>query len=443
MDRPAFVGGIADGGSHAIPAARRGVAARRAVVPRSAPLPLPPVPATPVALATPLAGLGSKPPPPPADRYARGPRMPRALPAMRVVSRSRTVPDVLRMRLGIPAVMTGGGGGSGSRGNGGGLGRSGWSYGEDDDAEDGEFGRSAAQAPAVHVLLRQYKDGGAMCEKMALAVGAIGSCLETSAAAFVVNPSAPVVILLSWMGAKSKSMKKYAEFYQSRGFEVHYVFNGFRTALVPNASRAQARRVASFLDAMPDEKPVFVHAFSIGTGIYGYMLDHLKSDVARFEAIQNKVRGVIFDSGPAPMLPSDVARGLHTVCPAVSRAVWATVAHGMFWLTQARENFIHAEDALRQVQFKRPQLYFYSTDDRVVSGINASVQDYIARNRALGLDVYHTIWEKSVHATHLKHHRDEYLSSLQRFLDRCMDAASDAAETAQRQARSILPVPAS
>jgi len=362
--------------------------------------------------------------------------MPRALPAMRVVSRSRTVPGVLRMKLGIPTMAGGGGGGLGGS-SGGGLGHSGWSYGgSDDEDEDGEFGRSAAQAPAVHVLLRKYGDGGAMCEKMALAVGAGVAHLESSAAAFVGNPTAPVVILLSWMGAKSKSMKKYAEFYQSKGFEVHYVFNGFRTALVPNASRAQARRVASFLDAMPDEKPVFVHAFSIGTGIYGYMLDHIKSDVARFEAIQSKVRGVIFDSGPAPMLPSDVARGLHTVCPAVSRAAWAAVAHGMFWVTQARENFIHAENALRQVPLKRPQLYFYSTDDRVVSGINDSVQDYMARNRALGLDVYHTVWEKSAHATHLKHHRDEYLASLQRFLDQCMDVASRGVE----QVSMVVPV---
>eukprot|EP00168_Porphyra_purpurea_P013173 TRINITY_DN358_c0_g1_i4.p4 TRINITY_DN358_c0_g1~~TRINITY_DN358_c0_g1_i4.p4 ORF type:complete len:221 (-),score=98.50 TRINITY_DN358_c0_g1_i4:1011-1673(-) len=217
--------------------------------------------------------------------------MPRALPAMRVVSRSRSVPGVLRMKLGIPAMAGGGGGGLGGS-SGGGLGHSGWSYGgADDEDEDGEFGRSAAQAPAVHVLLRKYGDGGAMCEKMTLAVGAGVAQLESSAAAFVGNPTAPVVILLSWMGAKSKSMKKYAEFYQSKGFEVHYVFNGFRTALVPHASRAQARRVANFLDAMPDEKPVFVHAFSIGTGIYGYMLDHLKTDVARFEAIQKQGAG--------------------------------------------------------------------------------------------------------------------------------------------------------
>lgn len=316
----------------------------------------------------------------------------------------------------------------GGKGFGGGGGGRHSNDGPDDDDEDFGVDPSWGAAPGVHVVMRGKCDEA---YRMAVAnlLAFAGSTLPAGTAqlagmASKADPSVPLVILLSWMGANQKSLSKYKAFYESIGYEVHVVMNGLKTAIFPPASKKQADHVARVIDIQHPDRPVFVHAFSIGTGIYGLFLDNLKHDFEKLEAVKNKVVGVIFDSGPAPIFPHDVAKGLHTVCPMISKAAWEVAARAFFFLTQARRSFEKGEIALRAFQFPSPQLYFYSKDDKVIPNIHNAVEEFIEKNKQRGIEVYNTFWEKSIHATHLKMHPEEYLANLERFIRRCMEVRS-------------------
>lgn len=329
-----------------------------------------------------------------------------------LASRRTRLAEVVRLRAG---------GFGGGRGFGGG----GW-WGDDD---DGNVDPSWGAAPGVHVVMRGKSDEA---YRVAVAnIVAMGAALQGKPA-FVVDPSVPVVIILGWMGAQQKHLAKYKKFYESKGYEVHCIFNDLRTAIFPPASQAQARKIGDFIAGQPEDRPVLIHAFSIGTGIYGLMLDNLRRETEQLDQFRKKVIGVVFDSGPAPIFPKDVAKGLHLVCPIVSKAIWEPIVQAFFSVTRARKYYGQSEDALRRFQFPAPQLYFFSGDDKVIPNIHNSVEEFIEKNKQRGVEVYKKFWEKSVHASHLKIHPEEYLHNLSIFVNRCMEA---------REERMALPAP--
>jgi hypothetical protein len=245
------------------------------------------------------------------------------------------------------------------------------------------------------------------------------------AAAFVGDSQRPVVILLSWLGAQQRHMVKYAEWYRDRGYDVITLFNGLQTALIPAFSRRQALRVLHLMDEIPENRPIVVHSFSIGTGIYGYMLDiiqrgqYVTEDMGR--KLQRQIRGVIFDSGPGHMQASSLAQGLYAACPKVGYRVWNAVAEALFRFLNVAEGFRAAEHALQNVQLPSvPQLYLYSLDDSIVKDLDKSVREYIDAQRRRGLEVYQKVWEQSQHATHFKVHPEEYKAQVESFLKRAL-----------------------
>lgn len=286
----------------------------------------------------------------------------------------------------------------------------GHSHGDDEWVPDPSWG----VAPGVHVIMR------GKCDEVYAAAVAQLIQMSNALPPMVRDPSVPVVILLSWMGAQSKHVLKYKEYYETMGYEVHTLFNGLRTAIVPDAARAQAERLTAFIDAQPEGRPVFIHGISIGTGVYGIFLNQLQENTERLDKFRRQVAGVVFDSGPAPIFPHDVAKGLHTVCPMVSKAIWEGLASAFFVVTRAREVFGASEEALRRIQFKTPQLYFYSLDDKVIPDLPKAVQDFMAKNKERGLEVYEQMWSKSVHAAHFKIHHETYTQKLTEFTQRCM-----------------------
>lgn len=330
-----------------------------------------------------------------------------------LASRRTRLAEMVRLRAG------GFGGGFGGKGFGSGGGPW-WSHDDDEGNVDPSWGA----APGVHVVMRGKSDEA---YRAAVAnIVAMGSALASaSAPGFVVDPSVPVVVILSWMGAQKKHLSKYKTFYESKGYEVHCVLNDLKTAMFPPASRAQAQRIADFIAGQPADRPVLIHAFSIGTGIYGLLLDSLRHEKEQLDQFRKKVVGVVFDSGPAPIFPNDVAKGLNTVFPVVSKAIWEPIVTAFFSVTRARKWYGQSEDALRKFQFPAPQLYFFSGDDQVIPNIQTAVEEFIEKNKQHGVEVYKKFWEKSVHASHLKIHPEEYLHNLSNFVNRCMEVRKE------------------
>ncbi|KAK4536087.1 hypothetical protein CDCA_CDCA07G2112 [Cyanidium caldarium] len=335
----------------------------------------------------------------------------------------------------------GGGGGGGHRGN-----------HEDDEEPEGRRDPFRSNLPVVapaacivHVRLwleqqrQQQLQRLPQMASLAIAghLGASGSGPEPEAlrqrlpsaladtAAFVGDSQRPVVILLSWLGAGNRQLSKYAEWYRAHGYDVVLFFNGVHTAMLPVFCRKQAIRLMRMIDEIPASRPVVVHSFSIGTGIYGYMLDamHHGHNVTEemVDKVRKQIRAVIFDSGPGHMRASAMASGLHAACPKVGLRVWNALAEGAFRLLRVQEGYRRAESALQHVQLPSvPQLYLYSRDDNVVKDLDQSVRQYIEAQRRRGLEVYHKMWECSQHVAHFKFHPEEYKENVERFLQRAL-----------------------
>ncbi|KAJ8908811.1 hypothetical protein NDN08_005515 [Rhodosorus marinus] len=301
-------------------------------------------------------------------------------------------------------------------GIGGGGGGGGVRCGRNNNNRWGEFeGFSKALIPSVVASGRPSFDGyvgeDVVGERTAFVT-------QYNSPAFVNNSGRPVVVILSWMGANRKNIEKYTEFYRERGCDVYFFLNNVGHAIIPIESRRQAHRVMETLSSIPQNRPVFVHAFSIGTGVYGYVVDMMRNKEEQFK----HVAGVIYDSGPAMIFPSDVAKGLHLVCPTISKKVWSVFAKAFFTVTQARKNFRVAEDALAESQLAHaPQLYVYSKDDTIIDEVHTSIGHFIDQNRRRGIECFSKVFEKSKHVMHLRYHPDEYMENLGGFLQRCLE----------------------
>ncbi|GJQ08765.1 hypothetical protein GpartN1_g556.t1 [Galdieria partita] len=239
--------------------------------------------------------------------------------------------------------------------------------------------------------------------------------------AFLSETTKPAVVLLSFLGAKQRQLKKYADFYFAKGYDVYVVFNNLPTAIFPAITQRQARKVLDILESIPEGQPVFVHAISIGTGIWGLVLEEFRKNNKRLEHLKGKISGVIYDSGPSNVSPSLMANGLYSACPKLSKKVWNIITNVTFLLTRAGAKFHVGELALQDHQVEQaPQLYLYSRDDHVINSLHESIQKFVEKNKQRGVEVYQQVWEKSLHATHLKIHPDEYMKSVEAFLNRCL-----------------------
>eukprot|EP00871_Galdieria_phlegrea_P006068 jgi/Galph1/949/GphlegSOOS_G5605.1 len=242
-----------------------------------------------------------------------------------------------------------------------------------------------------------------------------------NSSAFISETVKPAVVLLSFLGAKQRQLKKYADIYFAKGYDVYVIFNNLPTAIFPSATQRQAQKVLEILEKIPEGQPVFVHAISIGTGVWGLVLEEFRRNNKRLEHLKQKISGVIYDSGPSCVSPGVIANGLYSACPKLSKKVWNMIATVTFALTRAEPKFRVGEMALRNHQVEQaPQLYLYSRDDHVINSLHESIQQFIEKNKQRGVEVYQKVWEKSEHATHLKLHPEEYMKSVEMFINRCL-----------------------
>ncbi|KAA8497954.1 Transmembrane protein 53 [Porphyridium purpureum] len=347
------------------------------------------------------------------------------------------LPDHAYARLDIvlPSLDVGGGTG-GLGGNGGSHSGGGNGGGDSNDGSESHGGGPATPAATLAVLglLQQKKKLAALLGSVVLVTlgGFMMSKNMNSLVASVaddqfIDSDKPLVVMLSWMGARKKHLDRYREYYTGLGYEVVCYMNSMGTALVPSMSEEQAARVQLLLERQPEDRKVIVHAFSIGTGIYGLMLNRIKHDAEKLNKLNKNIVGVIFDSGPCHIFPRDVAKGLHTVFPIVSRTLWRGVADSLFWLTKARRSFSQAEAALAQFQLPAPQLYFSSKDDRVAPKLQESVNYFVENNKKRGVQIQNIVFESSRHAARIILHPEEYIHNLNLFLEQCMNKDSEAA----------------
>ncbi|XP_078170328.1 uncharacterized protein LOC144564595 [Carex rostrata] len=290
------------------------------------------------------------------------------------------------------------------------------------------------------------------------------SLSNAKASIFSDKESVLTVVLLGWLGASQKHLKKYAEMYNLRGIKsVRFVVPPMEVlgldfgANVEKKVKKLAEEIADWCSENETdgrERHLMFHTFSnTGWLVYGVILDSLKSR----EDVIGKIRGCIVDSGPCAEISPEVwAAGFCAAFlkkrrpleppgesydnfkldsifvrnypiatkPSVGEMVLLPLLRKFFevllrWpdVNWRLKKYI---SILSENQPHCPQLYLYSSADKVIPA--SYVEEFIAHQKALGRTVYAHDFGLSPHVDHFRSYPHLYTAKVEEFLKLCSTA---------------------
>ncbi|KAM1529254.1 hypothetical protein ACFX1Z_018479 [Malus domestica] len=253
------------------------------------------------------------------------------------------------------------------------------------------------------------------------------------------------VVLLGWLGAKTKHLKRYVEWYNSRGIHAVTFVVDPREVLwfdlgrrVENRVSDLARELASWAEH--------------GGERYGAILEILQ----RRQDLMEKIKGCVVDSGAAePFNPKVWAAGFSAAIlkkrssltsaaiearelnesedaaslsklqeekPPLSEAVVLLILEKLFSVLlkfpDVDKRLTKVVSILSENSPDCPQLYLYSTADKVVP--HQSIESFMAEQKRQGRIVRSFNFGTTPHVDHFRNFPDIYSSELDSFLKDCL-----------------------
>lgn len=226
----------------------------------------------------------------------------------------------------------------------------------------------------------------------------------------------PLMLMLPWIGSRPQAVAKYCEIYFRTGFDVLVVETEVQEFLWPRWGLDHGKRLLDLLQSDRFvSRPLLVHAFSIGGYTFAQLLVHVSRDAQKYQLFTQRFKGQVFDSL--------VLGSLATIATGLGEATlpqWPTLVKQISLLYfnifkhQTVDYFNMGVDVFRNSPVTAPALFFYCEND--VMSDAQTVDEMVDYLRKRGVDVTAKKWKDSTHAGHLKRHEQEYLSTLNTFL---------------------------
>ncbi|XP_076885554.1 uncharacterized protein LOC143535104 [Bidens hawaiensis] len=260
-----------------------------------------------------------------------------------------------------------------------------------------------------------------------------------------------VVVLLGWLGAKQKHLKKYADWYTSKGFHVitfTFPMSEILSYQVGGKTEQYIDSLVTHLSEWLEEEcnhNLVFHTFSnTGWLVYGAMLEKFQT---QDHTLMERIKGCIVDS--APVAASDpqiwasgfsaaflkknsiAATGYRNKDDIAAKPTLQEVAllvvlekffHVVLNLPAIDKRLSNVLVQLKSGQPSCPQLYFYSSADKVIPA--GSVESFIEVQQRMGHVVRSCNFKSTPHVDHFRHEPELYTTHLSQFLNDCMFESS-------------------
>ncbi|XP_029318029.1 transmembrane protein 53-like [Cottoperca gobio] len=227
----------------------------------------------------------------------------------------------------------------------------------------------------------------------------------------------PLLIFFSWLGAQTGAVAKYRDLYLDRGIDVLLVQSNVMHFLWPRWGLDYGLDVLNVLeDPQFSGRAVLVHASSIGGYTFTQTLTHIAQGQNKHADVAKRVIGHIYDSLVCGTL-EHMAIGLgKTLAPRLETFV-KHIAMFYFWLfkTHTADFYNKGVQVFQNNPITAPALFFYSENDALCN--LSDLETIIDHWKRRGLTVEWRKWKESKHAAHMQCHREDYICTLDKFLN--------------------------
>ncbi|XP_034718969.1 uncharacterized protein LOC117938454 isoform X2 [Etheostoma cragini] len=229
--------------------------------------------------------------------------------------------------------------------------------------------------------------------------------------------SHPLLLFFSWLGAEPRAVGKYRDLYLDRGMDVLLVQSNVMHFLWPRWGLDHGLKVLKVLEEPQfSGRAVLVHTSSIGGYTFTQTLTHIAQGQKKHAWLAQRVIGHIYDSLVVGTL-HHMAIGLgRTLMPRFSNLI-KNVAMFYFWLfkTHTADFYNDSIQVFRNSPITAPALFFFSENDALCD--LADMETLIDLWRKRGVTVESRKWKESKHAAHMRCHPEDYLFTLEKFLN--------------------------
>ncbi|XP_060193228.1 uncharacterized protein LOC132622616 isoform X2 [Lycium barbarum] len=257
------------------------------------------------------------------------------------------------------------------------------------------------------------------------------------------------VVMLGWLGSEPKHLRRYIELYNSKGIHAVTFVASVKDVLSFDLGKKLEQRIA----VLANELALWLsESDEDGRESYGAILENLKNR----QDLLEKIKGCVVDSGGDPVISPKVWAAGFTAAMLKKRSSFAYSSEEagegnevgspltlgkvqmkgamlmeillfaaleklfsvLLSLPDVNERLTKILSVLVNNQPSCPQLYLYSTADRVIPF--QSVETFIEEQRKSGREVHAFNFGSSPHVDHYRTFPDNYVSVLQKFLQECM-----------------------
>lgn len=274
--------------------------------------------------------------------------------------------------------------------------------------------RSAKVAPSLTVVPRQFLSTQEITKNLFL--------ISEDNNRVVADPKSlrlkdqrdkPLVLVLAWLQAKHKHLKKYAELYTAQGFDVLIAeITPWQLLWPVKGSQVVASDILKFLHNNDSFSPMVVHGFSVGGYIWGEVMVHMAREMDKYKPTLDRICAQVWDSAAdITEIPVGVPKALFPNNDTFQKALRSYMLYHMKTFHDAATvHYIRSSQIFHYTLLHAPALMYVSKTDPVgAERSNDSVrQDWESK----GIPVTWKCWDRSPHVGHFRKHPEEYIQLL-------------------------------